>query len=149
MSSTPNAQLRLCKHADYQRVYKSTRKQHAKQMAFFFSVRPPDRRSATPGARVGLTVGKVLGKAVERNRIKRRLRECVRRHIGMLQHAPVDVVLHPRRTALTMLAAELDREVASVFRTISVQLRKVAPPAAAPVAIAPAAVAPTSTGEMS
>ena len=104
MHATPNAQLRLCKHADYQRVYKSTRKQFSKQMSFFFSVRPPDRRSDTPGARVGLTVGKVLGNAVERNRIKRRMRECVRRHIGILDNAPVDVVLHPRRTALDMEA---------------------------------------------
>ena len=132
MPSTPNAQLRLCKHADYQRVYKSTRKQFAKQMSFFFSVRPPDRWSATPGARVGLTVGKVLGKAVERNRIKRRLRECVRRHISLINDAPVDVVLHPRRTALTMESAELNREVASVFRAIAVQLRKTASTARAP-----------------
>lgn len=135
MPTTPNARLKLRKHADYQRVYKSARKQFAKQMSFFFSVRPPDRRSATPGARVGLTVGKVLGNAVERNRIKRRLRECVRRNIGMLQHAPVDVVLHPRRTALTMASAELDREVASVFRSVNAQLRKsavVPAPAAGP-----------------
>ncbi len=32
------------------------------------------------GPRVGLTAGKVLGKAHERNRIKRRMRESLRRH---------------------------------------------------------------------
>ncbi len=126
MPDTPNARLRLRKHADYQRVYKSSRKQFAKQMSFFYSVRPPDRRSATPGARVGLTVGKVLGNAVERNRIKRRLRECVRRHIGTLNHVPVDVVLHPRRTALAMGFAELDREVAAIFRSVNTLLLKAA-----------------------
>ncbi len=120
---TANARLRLRKHADYQRVYGSSRKQFSKQMAFFYSLRPAERRSDTPGPRVGLTVGKVLGKAVERNRIKRRLRECVRRHAGTLTF-PVDVILHPRRTVLEMEAAKLDAEVAQVFRTIEKLLRK-------------------------
>ena len=128
-TKTPNALLRLRKHADYQRVYTSSRKQFSKQMAFFYSLRPlegPDgkaRRSETPGARVGLTVGKVLGNAVERNRIKRRLRECVRRHIGTLTY-PVDVILHPRRSALEMDPKKLDAEVAQIFRVVESSLRK-------------------------
>ena len=120
---TPNALLRLRKHADYQRVYNSSRKQFTKQMAFFFSVRPEDRRSDTPGPRVGLTVGKVLGMAVERNRIKRRLRECIRRHAGTVTF-PVDIIVHPRRTALTLKPDLLDREVAQIFRTVQNTLLK-------------------------
>jgi len=116
-AKTANALLRLRKHADYQRVYGSSRKQFSKQMSFFYSLRPEDRRSDTPGPRVGLTVGKVLGKAVERNRIKRRLRECVRRHVGTMTF-PVDVILHPRRTVLEMEFATLEREVAAIFHTI-------------------------------
>ena len=140
---TPNALLRLRKHADYQRVYKSSRKQFSKQMAYFYSLRPPEgpdgkaRRSDTPGARVGLTVGKVLGKAVERNRIKRRLRECVRRHIGKLR-SPVDVILHPRRSALEMEHAILDREVAAIFRQIQGTLERAAGPRTAAKAPGPA-----------
>jgi ribonuclease P protein component len=121
--ATPNALLRLRKHADYQRVYGASRKQFSKQMAFFYSVRPEGRRSDTPGPRIGLTVGKVLGNAVERNRIKRRMRECVRRHAATLTY-PVDVILHPRRTALTLEAARLDEEVARIFRTIQSALLK-------------------------
>ncbi len=34
--------------------------------------------------RVGLTAGKVLGKAHERNRIKRRMRDVLRRHVDLL-----------------------------------------------------------------
>ncbi len=115
---TPNALLRLRKHADYQRVYTSSRKQFTKQMSYFYSLRPVERRSDTPGPRVGLTVGKVLGKAVDRNRIKRRLREVVRKHAATLGAYPVDVILHPRRTVLTQAAVELDHEVAQIFRTI-------------------------------
>ncbi len=108
---------RLRKHADYQLVYKRGRKQFAKNIAYFYAVRPADRRSATAGARVGLTVPKALGKAVDRNRIKRRLRVAVRRNLELLS-APLDVVLHPRRVVMEMEFAALEREVAIIFRAV-------------------------------
>ena len=108
---------RLRKHADYQLAYKSGRKQFAKNIAYFHAVRPEDRRSDTPGARVGLTVPKALGGAVDRNRIKRRLREAVRHNLGLLS-APLDVILHPRRVVMEMEFAALEREVAVIFRAV-------------------------------
>ena len=123
MSPTPNSILRLRKHADYQRVYASSRKQFAKQMSFFYALRPAERRSDTTGPRIGLTVGKVMGKAVERNRIKRRMRECIRRSAGLI-HAPVDVILHPRKVVMELEFAKLEREVAQVFRSIQMALDK-------------------------
>jgi ribonuclease P protein component len=115
---------RLRKHADYQSVYGSSRKQFSKQMSYFFRVRPqlgadgrPLRGAAPESSRVGLTVGKVMGKAVDRNRIKRRMREAVRRQIALLP-APLDVVLHPRRSVIDLEFAVLEREVATVFRAI-------------------------------
>jgi ribonuclease P protein component len=108
--------FRLRKHADYQRVYQTSRKQFSRQMSYFFA--PPNPQSGADAVpRVGLTVGKVMGKAVDRNRIKRRMREVVRRNISLLQ-APVDVVLHPRRSVLQLDFVTLDREVANVFRAI-------------------------------
>lgn len=108
--------FRLRKHADYQRVYQASRKQFSRQMTYFFAARDP--QAADPAMpRVGLTVGKVMGKAVDRNRIKRRMREVVRRNIALLE-GPVDVVLHPRRSVLDLDFVTLDREVAQVFRTI-------------------------------
>ena len=116
--------FRLRKHADYQRVYKASRKQFARQMTYFFSLRPqlgpdgkPLRGAGTNTPRVGLTVGKVMGKAVDRNRIKRRMREAVRRNLSTLS-LPVDVILHPRRSVIDLEFTTLDREVANVFRTI-------------------------------
>ena len=138
-TESPNSLLRLRKHADYQRVYTASRKQFGKQMTFFFALRPADRRSDTPGPRVGLTVSKVLGRAVERNRIKRRLRELVRRHAVELGEFPVDVILHPRRTVLEMEAGKLEREVVQVFATIRKMLDRGA-------AVAPAKSAMLPTG---
>lgn len=108
---------RLRKHADYQLVYKAGRKQFGKQLAYFHALRPADRRSETPGARVGLTVPKALGKAVDRNRIKRRMREAVRAGLPLLT-SPVDVVLHPRRSVMDLDFVQLKREVAMIFRGI-------------------------------
>jgi ribonuclease P protein component len=116
--------FRLRKHADYQRVYKASRKQFAKQMSYFFTLRPQLGPDGTPlrdvdaaSPRVGLTVGKVMGKAVDRNRIKRRMREAVRSNLSALS-TPVDVILHPRRSVIDLEFGLLEREVANVFRSI-------------------------------
>lgn len=108
---------RLRKHADYQLVYKAGRKQFSKQIAYFYALRRADRRSDTTGPRVGLTVPKALGKAVDRNRIKRRMREAVQAGLPLLT-SPVDVVLHPRRSVMELEFAQLKREVANIFRSI-------------------------------
>ena len=131
--STPKSIFRLRKHADYQRVYKASRKQFAKQMSYFFIVRPqlgpdgtPLRNADATSPRIGLTVGKVMGKAVDRNRIKRRMREAVRKNLAALS-TPVDVILHPRKSVIDIEFSALDREVANVFRAIQKAAEKQAP----------------------
>jgi ribonuclease P protein component len=110
-------QHRLRKHADYQLVYKAGRKQFAKQIAYFYALRPTERRSDTPGPRIGLTVPKALGKAVDRNRIKRRMREAIRANLALIT-APVDVILHPRRSVIDLDFLQLKREVAQILRSV-------------------------------
>jgi ribonuclease P protein component len=86
-------------------------------MTYFFAERIAGPALApAPGPRVGLTAGRVLGKAVERNRIKRRMREAVRMNLALLTR-DVDVILHPRRTVLT---AEFDRLLGEVSKIFSV-----------------------------
>jgi ribonuclease P protein component len=106
---------RLSKHADYQHVYQQSRKHFSASMTYFFCLRDAD--SAVRGPRVGLTAGRVLGNAVERNRIKRRMREAVRLNLDRLQ-ADVDVVLHPRKSVLAIEFPKLAGEVGRVFATI-------------------------------
>jgi ribonuclease P protein component len=105
---------RLRKHADYQRVYQQSRKNFSRSMTYFFA----ERTATSPaGPRVGLTAGRILGKAVERNRIKRRMREAVRMNLPKLTRN-VDVVLHPRRAVLTAEFAGLQSEVSKIFATV-------------------------------
>lgn len=121
---------RLRKHADYQRVYKTGRKQFGKQMSYFYAPRPAASATSAQhleiaGPRIGLTVPKALGKAVDRNRIKRRLREAVRHALPLL-NAPVDVVLHPKRSVIEAEYSAIEREVAIVFRSVQAAAERAA-----------------------
>lgn len=69
------------------------------------------------GPRVGFTVGKVLGGAVERNRIRRRMRAAVQRRLYQLTR-PLDVVLHPRKSVLLLEFSRLEAEVGQVFAAV-------------------------------
>jgi ribonuclease P protein component len=123
---------RLRKHADYQRVYRAGRKQFSPSMSYFFALRgesSAENAAAPSGPRVGLTAGKVLGDAVERNRIKRRMRDIVRRRIAIVD-ADVDIVLHPRKSVLTAEFAKLESEVARIFATIQAMISKAGKPGA-------------------
>ncbi len=112
--SFPRA-LRLLKHADFERVYKQGRRQLSSHMTVFFLPK------AEGGARVGLTVGRILGGAVQRNRIKRRLREAVRLRQSALPGA-VDVVINPKKAVLRAEFAVLLQEVGRAFTVIGKKL---------------------------
>ena len=107
---------RLRKRADYQRVYRESRKHFSPSMSYFFRMRTSEE-SVTEGPRVGLTAGRVLGNSVERNRIKRRMREAVRLNLTRLPRT-ADVVLHPRKFVADMEFAKLESEVARIFSIV-------------------------------
>jgi len=77
---------------------------------------------ADHGLRVGFTVSKALGGAVQRNRMKRRLREAVR--LKGLPHVAADVVINPKRTLLDAEFADLQNDVARAFEAIAKNLNK-------------------------
>jgi ribonuclease P protein component len=128
--SAPNPQLdwphaRLRKHADYQRVYKASHKHFSPSMSYYFRLRAVDEQTPPyTGPRVGLTAGRVLGNAVKRNRIKRRMREAARANLALLPQL-TDVVLHPRKVILEMEYQKLEREVAGIFSAVSTQAGRV------------------------
>jgi ribonuclease P protein component len=116
---------RLSKHADYQRAYAASRKRQSASMSWFLA----PQSSAYPGAklpaspRVGLTAGKVVGKAHERNRMKRRMREALRRHVELLP-AGCDLIFHPRRTVLTLDFGKLEAEIVRILQQARVDVAR-------------------------
>ncbi len=106
---------RLLKHSDFDRVYKQGKRHFSSHMTVFYL------RQEEGGARIGFTVGRVLGGAVQRNRIKRRLREAVRLRRAALK-APVDVVINPKKSVLTIEFPVVVEEVRRAFDVIGKKL---------------------------
>lgn len=114
---------RLLRHSDFERVYKQGRRHFAAHMTVFYLRRPEDE---VKGARVGFTVSKALGGAVQRNRIRRRLREAVR--LGNFPTGvAVDVVINPKRSVLTADFGSLQQEIAKAFQVIEKYSQKGSP----------------------
>lgn len=118
------------RHADFERVYKQGRKHFSANIAVFYLLRPDGqsqsqkvggRPVAPKGLCIGFTVGRALGGAVVRNRMKRRLREAVRlspRPLGV----NADVVINPKKSVLTADFAALLNEVSRAFVVIEQKL---------------------------
>ncbi len=119
---------RLLKHADFQRVYKSGRRQFTGNMTVFFLRRNTNPEEAELGdePRVGFTVGKVVGESVERNRLRRRMREAVRSSWQGIE-GPVDVVFNPRRSVMGLPYTDLVNEVSRGLRLAAQRARVAAP----------------------
>ncbi len=102
MSYTWKKDKRLLKRSDYQLCYNFGEKQFSKLFVLF--VRPAEKM------RVGLAVSKKCGNAVERNRIKRVLREFFRKNQNLLTNFEVVVVpkKHVRAKSLGYANVEKD-----------------------------------------
>jgi ribonuclease P protein component len=124
--------VRLRKHGDYLRAYAAGRKRQSASMNWFLAPQTPiaTGTAAPVASRVGLTVGKVLGKAHQRNRIKRRMREALRRHIDLLPEG-FDLIFHPRRIVLTMEFEKLESEIVRILEQAKAEAARGAKPAAA------------------
>jgi len=118
---------RLLRHADFERVYKQGKRHFSTSMTFFYLDRrgvDVQKASAALGMRIGFTVGRALGGAVQRNRMKRRLREAVR--LTRPKAGPsADVVINPKKVLLTTSFDTVLNEVSKAFVVIE---RKLGPP---------------------
>jgi ribonuclease P protein component len=115
-NSPPAAKLprsaRLLNHADFERVYDKGKRHFSANLTAFYLP-----RAGGGGLRVGFTVSRALGGSVERNRIRRRMREAVR----LERPAPgpaVDVVINPKKSVLKAEFADLLQEVSKAFAVV-------------------------------
>jgi ribonuclease P protein component len=79
------------------------------------------RRDDDGPARIGFTVSRKVGTAVERNRVRRRLRDIVRRSAPDALRPGYDYVLVGRRTALGRQFGQMTEDFSSALRRIERQ----------------------------
>ncbi len=126
--------VRLLRHADFERVYKQGRRHFSASFTVFYWPRPETETLAagtgpgsgpTRGLRIGFTVGRTLGGAVQRNRMKRCLREAVR--MSPRPRVAADIVINPKKSLLVTDFAAVLNEVTRAFVVIEQKLSQ-APP---------------------
>jgi len=107
---------RLTKRSEFQAAARG-RRFHTERMSVQSIERPRRDGATATGPRFGLTVTKKTGGAVERNRIRRRLREVLRRLRPEWPTADMDIVVIARRDVLSApfdtLAVDLSRAMAT------------------------------------
>ena len=104
--------MRLLRHADFERVYEKGRRLFSNHITVFYL-----RRERGMGVRIGYTVSRALGGAVDRNRMKRRLKEAVRQ-ARIPSATPVDIVINPKKSLLKADFNGFVEEVSRAFRVI-------------------------------
>jgi len=127
---------RLLARTEFLRVYDQGRKQFSRSFTFFYLLHDtlhgmdasPSGRTAhvfrAGDVRFGLTVGRVLGNSVHRNRIKRRTRDLLRKERGMLaanllaRNLAADIVVHPKKSVFDADYAPLATEISKGLTAI-------------------------------
>jgi ribonuclease P protein component len=105
---------RLTRRAQFQRVSRGSR--ISVETFTLQSRRREETERNAASARIGLTVTKTVGGAVERNRIRRRLKEALRAASPLEAESDHDYVLMARREALGRRFAALVDDVRDAFR---------------------------------
>jgi ribonuclease P protein component len=128
--------IRLVKRTEYEAVYGAGQRRSSPHFTIFYRVQPailnelsaphsaredaqvrPAEEAVRPASRFGISVKKALGGAVVRNRIRRRIREILRRNKSEIPSG-WDIVIHPRRSVAEEQFAPLEAELVRLLRSL-------------------------------
>jgi ribonuclease P protein component len=126
--------MRLLKRVEFEAVYGAGQRRSSPQFSVFFRAQtalpneafgrePPREGSSVKtvavsrGSRFGISVKKALGGAVVRNRIRRRIREILRRNKTEIPTG-WDIVIHPKSAVAKAEFAPLEAELVRLLRGI-------------------------------
>ncbi len=101
--------LRLRKNSEFQRVYKQGKSFANKILVVYVLRHPRDLER-----KVGFTVSKKYGNAVNRNRIKRLLKEAYRLNQNQLQDG-IDLIFIPRQRIVGLQFKEIEKGMIKLF----------------------------------
>ena len=127
MKQRSSSRGRLSRSAEFERVYRQGRSSANRHLVLYAFPNP-----SAPSPRLGLSVSRKVGGAVERNRVKRLLREAFARAEPELEDGQ-DVVLVARPAALELAEREglegIDAALGELIEKVG--LRRVGAPAEA------------------
>ena len=103
---------RLSRRAEYEAVYRSGGRRSAAQFVVFY------RPNGGTQSRFGSSVKKQIGNAVVRNRIRRRIREILRRNSSEIPSG-WDLVIHPRPSVARVNFAQLEAELLRLLKSLA------------------------------
>jgi ribonuclease P protein component len=110
----------LRRRGEFQTVYRQGVKVTGRHLVVFALARDGER------CRYGITATRRIGKAVVRNRARRRVRELFRRHGGVLADGGVDVVVNVRHSCSAAPWSDVEGDF---VRCLSVARRRLSQPA--------------------
>lgn len=109
---------RLKRRADFLRIARRGRKWAAPGLILQAELRPDEYAPGRSGLRVGFTASRKLGKAVARNRCRRRLRAVVQRVLPVQAKEGFDFVLIARPQTLTRPFDKLVYDLETALRKV-------------------------------
>lgn len=107
---------RLRNNRHFRRVYAQGRSFVQDVAVLYVWNRTEEAQTEAQGVRIGFVVSKKLGKAVCRNRLKRRLREAMRLQMGTLRSGTYDIIFVGRKGLNTARWRDIQRVVASLLK---------------------------------
>ena len=103
---------RLRKSSEYNYIYKAGKRLRREEFTIFFA---PSREKT---GRIGVSMKRDTAKAVERNRLKRRIKEAYRLNKHELKNS-YDIVIKPKKIMACLSFNQVESRLVKAFREIS------------------------------